>query len=60
MKTKGHRIGGALSGLCFGLGIAILLQQFAIVALTLPVVAGLPLTMMLVGIGIGWPRRIKA
>lgn len=57
MKTKGHRIAGAISGIVMGLGIAILLQQFAIVALTLPVVLGVPLGLMVVGVGMGWPRR---
>lgn len=53
---KGHRIRGAISGLVAGLGIAILLQQFAIVPLTTLVLVALPLGMAVVGMGIGWPR----
>jgi hypothetical protein len=58
--SKGHRVRGACSGFVFGLGVAILLQQFGVVALTLPVVLALPLGMLLVGIAIGWPRRPRA
>lgn len=53
---NGHRVRGACSGLLFGIGIAILLQQFGVVVLTLPVVLALPFGMLLVGIAIGWPR----
>ncbi len=53
----GHRVRGTISGFVFGLGVAILLQQFAIVALTLAVVVGLPVGMAVVGLAIGWPRR---
>lgn len=55
--SKGHRVRGAFSGLIFGLGVAILLQQFGVVALTLPVVVAIPTGMLLVGIAIGWPRQ---
>lgn len=58
--NKGHRVRGACSGFFFGLGIAILLQQFGIVALTLPVVLALPFGMVLLGIAIGWPRRPRS
>lgn len=54
--VHGHRVQGALSGLLFGLGLAILLQQFAIVPLTLVVVLALPLGGALLGLGLGWPR----
>lgn len=57
---KGHRVRGAISGLVAGLGIAILLQQFAVVALTTLVLVAVPLGMAVVGIGIGWPRGRRA
>ena len=47
---------GAVSGLVFGLGVAILLQQFAIVPLTLLLLVLVPLGGALVGVGLGWPR----
>jgi hypothetical protein len=53
---KGHRIRGAVSGLVAGLGLAILLQQFAIVPLTTLVLVLVPLGMALVGVAVGWPR----
>ncbi len=53
---RGHRVQGAISGLFFGLGVAILLQQFGIVPLTALVALLLPLGMALVGVGLGWPR----
>jgi hypothetical protein len=59
MTGKGHRVRGACSGMAFGSGVAILLQQFGVVALTAPVVVALPLGMLLVGIAIGWPRRAE-
>lgn len=55
---RGHRIRGAVSGLVAGLGIAILFQQFAIVPLTTLILVALPVGMALVGVGIGWPRRV--
>jgi hypothetical protein len=58
--SKGHRVRGGFSGFFFGLGIAILLQQFGVVALTLPIVLALPFAMVLVGVAIGWPRRRRA
>ena len=53
----GHRVQGAVSGLVFGLGVAILLQQFAIAPLTLLLLVLVPLGAALVGVGLGWPRR---
>jgi len=53
---KGHRVRGAISGLVFGLGLAILLQQFAIVPLTTLVLVLVPLGTALIGLAIGWPR----
>lgn len=53
----GHRVQGAVSGLVFGLGVAILLQQFAVVPLTLLLLVLVPLGGALVGVGLGWPRR---
>lgn len=54
--AHGHRVQGAVSGLVFGLGVAILLQQFAIVPLTLLLLVLVPLGGALVGVGLGWPR----
>ena len=54
---KGHRVRGAISGLCFGLGLAILLQQFAVVPLTTLVLVLVPLGGLLLGLAVGWPRR---
>lgn len=56
----GHRVRGAISGFFFGLGLAVMLQQFGVVALTLPVLIGVPIGMLLVGMAIGWPRRARA
>jgi hypothetical protein len=47
---------GAGSGLLAGFGIALLLQQYAVVPLTTVVLVGLPLGLALVGAAIGWPR----
>ena len=58
--SSGRRVRGATSGFVLGLGVAILLQQFGVVALTLPVVLGIPLGLLLVGIAVGWPRRARA
>ena len=55
--AAGHRVQGAVSGLAFGLGLAILLQQFGVVPLTTVVLVLLPLGAALVGVGLGWPRR---
>jgi hypothetical protein len=54
---NGHRVRGGLSGLFFGLGVAILLQQFGIVPLTTVMLVALPGGMALLGVGVGWPRR---
>lgn len=56
MTGKGRRVRGAISGLICGLGIAVLLQQFAVVPLTTAVLFGIPVGMALVGIALGWPR----
>lgn len=53
---NGHRVRGGLSGLLFGLGVAILLQQFGIVPLTTVMLVALPGSMTLLGVGVGWPR----
>lgn len=55
-RASGHRVQGAISGLFFGLGLAILAQQFAILPLTLLTLVLLPLGMAIVGLGLGWPR----
>ena len=55
-QVQGHRVQGALSGVLFGLGVAVLLQQFAVVPLTLVVLLALPLGGALLGLGLGWPR----
>lgn len=57
---RGHRVQGALSGVVFGLGLAILLQQFAVVPLTLVVLVALPVGGALLGLGLGWPRGSRA
>ena len=54
--VHGHRVQGGISGLLFGLGVAILLQQFGLVPLTLLVVVLLPLGAAALGVGLGWPR----
>ena len=53
---SGHRVQGGISGAVAGLGIAILLQQFAVVPLTTLTLVLLPLGMALVGVAMGWPR----
>ena len=57
---NGHRVRGTISGLVFGLGVAILLQQFGVVPLTTLVLVLVPLGCGLVGLAIGWPRRARA
>lgn len=47
---------GAASGLLAGFGIALLLQQFAVVPLTTVLLVALPLGLALVGVALGWPR----
>jgi len=51
---------GALSGVLAGVGIAVLLQQYAVVPLTTLVLVGVPLGLALVGLALGWPRRAHA
>ena len=53
---NGHRVRGTISGLVFGLGLVILLQQFAVVPLTTLVLVLVPLGGALLGLAIGWPR----
>lgn len=53
---NGHRVRGGVSGFFFGLGVAILLQQFGVVPLTTVVLVALPGGMALLGVGVGWPR----
>ena len=57
MTGQGRRVRGAISGLICGLGIAVLLQQFAVLPLTTAVLVGIPVGLALVGIALGWPRR---
>lgn len=57
MTGQGRRVRGAISGLVCGFGIAVLLQQFAVLPLTTAVLLGIPVGMALVGIAVGWPRR---
>lgn len=57
---NGHRVSGAISGVVFGLGLAILLQQFGLVPLSTLVLVLLPLGWALVGLAIGWPRPSRA
>ena len=56
---SGHRVQGGISGAIAGLGIAILLQQFAILPLTTLTLVLLPLGMALVGVAMGWPRGAR-
>ncbi len=56
---KGHRMRGGFSGFCFGLGVAILLQQLGVVPLATAILVALPLGMALLGVGVGWPRGAK-
>ena len=56
---NGHRVRGTISGVVFGLGLAILLQQFGIVPLTTLVMVLVPLGGALLGLAIGWPRGAK-
>ena len=50
-----RRIRGATSAALGGLGAAVLLQQFAVVALTTPVLVGLPLGVGLIGLSLSSP-----
>lgn len=56
---KGRRVRGVISGLVCGLGIAILLWQFAVVPLTTGLLIAAPVGMALVGLALGWPRRVS-
>lgn len=53
---SGHRVQGGVSGVAAGLGIAILLQQFAVIPLTTLTLVLLPVGMALIGVAMGWPR----
>jgi hypothetical protein len=53
---KGRRVRGVISGFVCGLGIAVLLQQFAIVPLSTILLIAVPVGMALVGLALGWPR----
>lgn len=53
---KGRRVRGVISGFVCGLGIAILLQQFAIVPLSTVLLIAVPVGMAVVGLALGWPR----
>jgi hypothetical protein len=57
---NGHRVRGTISGIVFGLGLVILLQQFGVVPLTTLVLILVPLGSGLVGLAIGWPRRARS
>ena len=57
---RGHRVRGAFSGLSLGLGLVILLQEFAIVPLTTLVLLLVPLGTVLIGLAVGWPRAPRA
>jgi|GEM_PF-6291928 len=53
---NGRYVRAVISGFVCGLGIATLLEQFAIVPLrTVPLVA-FPVGMAVVGLALGWPR----
>jgi len=54
---RGRRVTGALSGAVAGFGIAVLLQQFAVVPLTTLLLVGLMGGLGLVGLALGWPRH---
>lgn len=60
MKPKGHRVQGGISGFFFGLGLAILLQQFAVLPLTTLTLVLIPIGMVLVGVALGWPRGARS
>ena len=53
---EGRRVRGVISGFVCGLGIAVLLQQFAIVPLSTVLVIAVPVGMAIVGLALGWPR----
>ena len=57
---NGHRVRGTISGLVFGIGLAILLQQFGVVPLTTLVMILVPLGGALLGLAIGWPRGTQS
>jgi hypothetical protein len=57
---KGRRVRGVISGFVCGLGIAVLLQQFAIVPLSTVLIVAVPVGMALVGLALGWPRGSTA
>lgn len=54
-RTQGHRLLGGVSGFAVGLGVAILLHQFAVVPLNVWLLA-LPVGVMLIGVALGRPR----
>ena len=56
---SGHRVQGGISGVFAGLGIAILLQQFAVLPLTTMTLVLIPLGMCLIGVAMGWPRGAR-
>jgi hypothetical protein len=59
VATAGHRVRGAISGISFGLGLVILLQQFAIVPMTTLVLVLVPLGAALIGLAVGWTRPTR-
>lgn len=56
MKRRGRRVHGGVSGFFCGVGVAILLQQFAVVPLSTLTMVLVPLGLVLVGVALGWPR----
>jgi hypothetical protein len=53
---RGHRIRGPLFGAVGGIGIAVLLQQFAVLAMSALLMIAAPVVGALVGLALGWPR----
>jgi len=53
---RGHRVRGPLFGAVGGTGIAVLLQQFAVVPMSALLMIAAPVVGALVGLALGWPR----
>lgn len=56
-RKKGRPVLGAISGFVLGLGIAVLLQQYAIMPLTVVTMLGLPIVLLAFGLILGLAPR---
>jgi len=53
---RGHRVRGPIFGAVAGIGIAVLLQQFAVLPMSTALLLGAPAVGALAGLALGWPR----